>query len=184
MQKRGSPPVECYCISKTGKKCFIFQNEFSCLGTFHRSYFSFNNIVYITAEQFYQCGKATCFNDTKSAIAIMQAKSAFTCKSYGTTISNYSSEEWNSIAKDIVKKGIYEMMLQCQSSRNLLLSTGSCEILTSSKGDAYWCSVLCFDLVRNTVVDGFVDLRDASGKNELGNILMEVRLLLSHFYDT
>ncbi|MES2463664.1 MAG: NADAR family protein, partial [Armatimonadota bacterium] len=66
--------------------------------------------------------------------------------------------DWNEVKEDVMRRALQAKFATHVSLRELLLSTGSEEIVENAPGDAYW---------------GIG--RDGTGKNRLGFLLMELR---------
>lgn len=75
--------------------------------------------------------------------------------------------DWEQIKDDIMRKALLRKFETHGDIREILLSTGDAEIVENSPIDYYWgCGA------------------NGSGKNRLGIILMEVRDILRHTYQT
>ncbi len=66
--------------------------------------------------------------------------------------------DWESVKDYIMREGVRAKFTQHAALRSLLLSTGEARIVEHTRNDSYWG-----------------DGGDGSGKNRLGEILMEVR---------
>ena len=66
--------------------------------------------------------------------------------------------DWETAKEDIMREALRAKFAQHASLRSLLLSTDDAELVEHSRNDLYWA-----------------DGGDGSGKNRLGNLLMELR---------
>ncbi len=70
--------------------------------------------------------------------------------------------DWEQVKEDIMRRALSQKFTEHGDLRQLLLGTGDEEIIENSPTDYYWgCG------------------KDGTGKNRLGQILMEVREMLS-----
>jgi len=74
--------------------------------------------------------------------------------------------DWESIKDNMMRRAVYAKFSQNPSSKNILCSTGDSILVEHALKDSYWG-----------------DGRDGSGKNILGQILMETRALVCHDHD-
>lgn len=70
-------------------------------------------------------------------------------------------KEWESVKIAVMRQAVLAKFTQHADLRELLLSTGTCRIVEHTTNDSYWG-----------------DGGDGSGKNMLGQILMDVRAQL------
>jgi ribA/ribD-fused uncharacterized protein len=89
---------------------------------------------------------------------IRLAKSPMHAKKMGQTREKPLRPDWEDVKDDIIREGVLLKFQTHAAIRNILLKTGSEELVENAPGDFYWgCGV------------------DGSGLNRLGEILMEVR---------
>ena len=69
--------------------------------------------------------------------------------------------DWESVKDDIMREAVRAKFTQHADLRSLLLSTGDSTLVEHTTKDSYWA-----------------DAGDGSGKNRLGEILMEIRVEL------
>ena len=66
--------------------------------------------------------------------------------------------DWETVKDDIMREALQAKFRQHPSLRSLLLQTGDAELIEHTRNDSYWA-----------------DGEDGSGKNRLGQLLMELR---------
>jgi ribA/ribD-fused uncharacterized protein len=71
--------------------------------------------------------------------------------------------EWESIKDNIMRRAVYAKFSQHEKLKNVLCSTGDSILVEHTRRDSYWG-----------------DAGDGSGKNMLGQVLMETRALICH----
>ncbi|MDB6066944.1 MAG: hypothetical protein JWR26_3152 [Pedosphaera sp.] len=111
--------------------------------------------VWPTTEHFFQAQK---FVDTEHEEAIRQAKSPMIAARMGRSRERPLRPDWETVKDDIMRAALEAKFGQHSSLRSLLLHTGNAELIEHTKNDNYWG-----------------DGGDGSGKNRLGQLLMELR---------
>ena len=76
----------------------------------------------------------------------------------GRSRKNPLRRDWESVKVAIMRQAVLAKFTQHENLRSLLLSTGDAKLIEHTTNDSYWA-----------------DGGDGSGKNMLGQILMEVR---------
>lgn len=141
-----------------------FQDEFHFLSNFYESPFSFNGLVYLTNEHFYQAAKFKSIEEKKRIINLptpgMTKKAAQKLKK-----EDYVSN-WSEIKLDTMRLGISLKFKENTPLAEMLIATYPIELIEGNWWhDLYWG--VCFCKKCNGV-----------GENWLGKILMERRDLL------
>lgn len=108
-----------------------------------------------TAEHYFQAQK---FVGTEHKEAIRTTKSPMIAARMGRDRKKPLRKDWESIKDNIMRDAVRAKFTQHAELRDLLLSTGSAQIVERTENDAYWG-----------------DGGDGSGQNRLGQILMEIR---------
>ena len=108
-----------------------------------------------TTEHYFQGQK---FAGTPHEEAVRLAESPMLAAKMGRERSRPLRPDWESVKDDIMRDAVRAKFEQHPSLRELLLSTGTAEIIEHTRNDAYWG-----------------DGGDGTGRNMLGRILMEVR---------
>jgi len=108
---------------------------------------------YPTAEHYFQAMKTVNSADWKRIVEAYSPKDA---KHLGRKVQ--MREDWETVKCTVMMTVLQEKAQQCPAFRELLLSTGDEELIEDSPFDYYWgCG------------------RDGSGRNMLGELLMDVR---------
>lgn len=111
-----------------------------------------------TSEHYFQAQK---FFGTEQEEAIRLAKSPMIAARMGRSRAHPLRGDWEQVKDDIMREALRAKFTQHPMLRSLLLSTGEAEIVEHTRNDSYWA-----------------DEGDGSGKNRLGQMLMELRILL------
>jgi len=150
-------------------------DKYGCFSNFSPHGFEVDGVWWRTSEHFFQAQK---FAGTPHAEAVRQVKTPKDAARMGRSalcaarmLRKRSSAslsrslplrlDWNSVKDDIMRRGVLRKFQTHADIREVLLSTGNELIVENSPIDYYWgCGA------------------DGSGKNMLGQILMEVRAIL------
>lgn len=111
--------------------------------------------VWPTSEHYFQAQK---FSDTEHEEEVRQAKSPMTAARMGRSRERPLRADWETVKDDIMREALRAKFTQHQNLRSLLLHTGDAELIEHTKNDSYWA-----------------DGGDGTGKNRLGELLMELR---------
>ena len=110
---------------------------------------------FYTSEHYFQAMK---FDSPSDQADILKNKSPMEAARRGRDRKRKLKKNWNSIKDNVMRDAVYAKFTQHQELKDLLLSTGDAKLVENAKNDSYWG-----------------DGGDGSGKNMLGQILMEVR---------
>lgn len=108
-----------------------------------------------TSEHYFQAQK---FEDAAHREAIRKEPSPMKAAQMGRSRKNPLRRDWESVKVAIMRQAVLAKFTQHENLRSLLLSTGDAKLIEHKTNDSYWA-----------------DGGDGSGKNMLGQILMEVR---------
>ena len=108
-----------------------------------------------TSEHYFQAMK---FDSEVDQEAIRLAATPKIAAEMGRDRKRKLREDWESVKDDVMRDVLLAKFTQHEVLKVLLLSTGDCKLVEHTKNDAYWG-----------------DGGDGTGKNRLGEILMEVR---------
>lgn len=108
-----------------------------------------------TGEPYFQAQK---FAGTEHEDEVCQAKSPMIAARMGRSRERPLRADWETAKDDVMRAALYAKFTQHPKLRSLLLATGNAVIVEHTKNDAYWG-----------------DGGDGSGKNRLGELLMELR---------
>lgn len=122
---------------------------------FSPSPFELNARVWPTAEHYFQARK---FAGTDYEEAIRLVKSPMIAARMGRSRKHPLRPDWEVVKDDIMREALMAKFAQHPDLRSLLLETGDAELIEHTRNDSYWG-----------------DGGDGSGKNRLGQLLMELR---------
>jgi ribA/ribD-fused uncharacterized protein len=111
--------------------------------------------VWPTSEHYFQAQK---FEETEHEEAVRLAKSPMVAARMGRSRERPLRPDWETVKDHIMREALRAKFAQHTSLRSLLLSTGNAELVEHTTNDRYWA-----------------DGGDGSGKNRLGQLLMELR---------
>jgi hypothetical protein len=120
--------------------------------------FELNGRVWPTSEHYFQAQK---FAGTEHDEAVRQAQSPMIAARMGRSRERPLRADWESVKDNIMREALQAKFTQHLSLRSLLLETGDAELIEHTKNDGYWA-----------------DGGDGTGKNRLGQLLMELRMQL------
>lgn len=116
---------------------------------------SLDGTTWPTSEHYFQAMK---FAGTEHSEAIRQAKSPMIAARMGRDRKKPLRRDWESVKDSVMRDAVRAKFQQHPELRELLLSTGTALLVERTENDSYWG-----------------DGGDGSGKNRLGQILMDVR---------
>ena len=108
-----------------------------------------------TSEHYFQAQK---FAGTEHEEAVRLAKSPMVAARMGRSRERQLRSDWGAVKEDHMWEALRAKFTQQPQLRSLLLSTGDAELVEHTRKDSYWA-----------------DGGDGSGKNRLGQLLMELR---------
>lgn len=129
--------------------------EYGIFSNFHRYGFWDGDIRWRTVEHYFQAQK---FLDTDIQQRIRNCFKASEAAELGRSRTLPLRQDWESVKDDVMRYAVLQKFSQHEEAKALLLSTGQRILIEHTCNDAYWA-----------------DGGDGSGKNRLGEILMEVR---------
>lgn len=134
------------------------RSEYGSFSNFSSYGFELDGEYWPTTEHYFQAQK---FPETEHCDQIRQAKTPKDAANMGRERSRPLRQDWEQVKDDIMRKAVLRKFETHADIREILLATGDEEIVENAPGDYYWgCG------------------KDGSGKNMLGQILMEVREIL------
>ena len=134
------------------------RTQYGCFSNFSRHGFELDGVWWPTSEHYFQAQK---FAGTPHADQIREVKTPKEAARMGRDRSRPLRSDWERVKDDIMRKAVLRKFETHADIREVLLSTGDAPIVENAPGDYYWgCGA------------------DGSGKNMLGQILMEVREIL------
>jgi len=117
--------------------------------------FELKGKVWPTSEHYFQAQK---FAGTEHEEAVRLAKSPMVAARMGRSRERPLRVEWETMKDDIMREALQAKFSQHPALRSLLLETGDAELVEHTKNDRYWA-----------------DGGDGTGRNRLGELLMELR---------
>jgi N-glycosidase YbiA len=128
---------------------------YGCFSNFAAFVLEIDGIIWPTSEHYFQAMK---FTNTAYRAAIRGAPKAFEAARFGRERSQPIRDDWNEVRGAVMLKALKAKFEQHDDLRAILLSTNGALIVEHTASDAYWG-----------------DGGDGSGRNMLGELLMEVR---------
>lgn len=108
-----------------------------------------------TVEHYFQAQK---FAGTEHEESVRQAKSPMIAARMGRSRQRPLRADWETVNEGVMREALYAEFTQHPGLRSLLLATGDAVIIEHTRNDRYWG-----------------DGGDGTGKNRLGELLMELR---------
>jgi hypothetical protein len=140
------------------------REKYGCFSNFSWHGFELDGAWWPTSEHYFQAQK---FAGTPHADQIREVKTPKEAARMGRERTRPLRPDWEQVKDDIMRKAVLRKFKTHADIREVLLSTNDQLIVENAPSDYYWgCGA------------------DGSGKNRLGLILMEVREILCHAYDT
>jgi hypothetical protein len=134
------------------------REKYGCFSNFSPHGFELDGVYWHTSEHYFQAQK---FVGTPHADQIRQVKTPKDAARMGRDRKRPLRPDWEQVKDDIMRKAVLRKFETHKDIREVLFSTGDEQIVENSPIDYYWgCG------------------KDGSGRNRLGEILMEVREIL------
>ncbi len=150
------------------------EDEHGCFSNWYRAEFEYAGRRYTSIEQYMMFQKVSTFMKHDLAEAIMRTDDPAECKRIGRTkFPEFDSIVWDSVRKQIVKRGVKAKFRQNEAMLAELLSTEGSLLAECSPYDNVWGIGIGID------DDAWHNVAKWKGRNLLGRILMEVRDELS-----
>lgn len=134
------------------------EKPYGCFSNFSAHGFMLDELYWATSEHYFQAQK---FVDTPHLEKVRQTKTPKDAANMGRNRSLPLRSDWEQVKDDVMRKAVLQKFKTHAEIREILLATGDEVLVENSPIDYYWgCG------------------KDGSGKNKLGQILMEVREVL------
>lgn len=130
-------------------------DEYGCFSNFAPFPIEVDGKVWPTSEHYFQAQK---FEDAKHQEQIRAEKSPMIAARMGRDRKTKLRPDWESVKVAVMRKAVHAKFSQHEDIREILLATANAKLVEHTKNDSYWG-----------------DGGDGSGKNMLGQLLMEVR---------
>ena len=136
----------------------IEEKPYGCFSNFSPHGFELDGLWWATSEHYFQAQK---FAGTKHLEEIRLAKTPGDAANMGRSRDRPLRQDWEKIKEDMMQRGVLCKFQTHQDIKEVLLNTGDEQIVENATQDYYWgCGA------------------DGSGKNRLGEILMDIRTIL------
>jgi hypothetical protein len=133
------------------------EEPYGCFSNFSRHGFELDGTWWTTSEHYFQAQKFIA-TDPVWAEKIRQAKAPKDAANMGRDRKHPLRADWELVKDDVMRKAVLRKFETHAGIRDLLLATGDALLVENAPNDYYWgCG------------------KDGSGKNMLGQILVEVR---------
>lgn len=134
------------------------EQPYGCFSNFSAHGFELDGLWWPTSEHYFQAQK---FAGTSHVEEVRRAQSPKQAAMRGRSRARPLRADWEQVKDEVMRRGVLRKFETHADLRATLLGTGDEEIVENAPGDYYWgCGA------------------DGSGKNMLGQILMEVRAIL------
>jgi N-glycosidase YbiA len=131
---------------------------YGCFSNFSAHGFMLDDLYWRTSEHYFQAQK---FAGTIHLEKIRELKMPKDAANMGRNRALPLRSDWEQVKDAVMRKAVLQKFQSHEDIREILLATGNELLVENAPGDYYWgCG------------------KDGSGKNKLGEILMEVRGLL------
>jgi ribA/ribD-fused uncharacterized protein len=147
----------------TGDKPIIYfysalEEPYGCFSNFSSHGFALDGVWWPTSEHYFQAQK---FAGTPYADQIRQTKSPMIAARLGRSRKYPLRSDWLDVKDAIMREAVLHKFTSNPGIRDVLLTTGDAMLVENAPGDYYWgCGA------------------DGSGRNMLGQILVDVREVL------
>ena len=134
------------------------EEHYGCFSNFSHHGFELDGYHWPTSEHYFQAQK---FAGTAHVGEVRRAPSPSQAAALGRERSRPLRLDWEAVKDDVMRRAVLRKFETHADIRAVLLSTGDEELIEQTSNDYYWgCGT------------------DGTGRNMLGQILMEVRALL------
>ena len=124
------------CERSDGNK-ILFLGSLSPYSNLYPVDFTVENVMYNSVEQYLQSQKASMFDDDISQVKIMRETNPYKIRKLGSKVKKYSHDRWRRADKQLAYKVVYAKFVQNQVLREVLVKSGSKQLMESST-DPYW----------------------------------------------
>ena len=137
---------------------YVPHAEYGCFSNFSPHGFELDGTYWKTSEHYFQAQK---FVGTDYAELVRKAATPKQAAEIGRRRDLPLRTDWEQVKDDVMRRAVLKKFATHADLRTVLLSTGERDIVENAPNDCYWgCG------------------RDGTGKNRLGQILMETRAIL------
>ncbi len=144
---------------------YSVNEEYGCFSNFYKSTFELDGKIWTTVEHYYQAMKFDGYPEVQEEIRVVNWAGRTKRLANGKYRDLWEWNKWKRIRDNIMFKALLAKYFQNSDLAEMLLATGNEELIEHTKKDKYWA-----------------DGGDGSGKNRLGQLLMNVREELKEKY--
>ena len=145
------------------------EEPYGFLSNWYPSYFTIDDLMFSSAEQYIMFQKCAVFDDMKSALKVLATDDPKLQQAIGRNASGYINSVWAGMRQIVAFRALYAKFSQNKELKEKLLSTGDAVLVECAASDRNWaCGIGLYDNLR-------FDARNWKGRNLLGFALMEVR---------
>lgn len=155
-----------------GSKVLAFANGFCPLANHYRSPFKVRGQQYLSVQQYVESKKAHFFSDYELRDAILKSKSAKEISGLVAGLKNFDAEDWARFDKEHMWTAIAAKLEAHKAIATILKATGDVKLAYANRYDDYLGTGCAIDS------EEMKDEKLWSGKNVLGELLMEKRRML------
>lgn len=145
-------------VSQQEVKFYRTRDAYGCFSNFSAHPFELEGLEWPTAEHYFQAKK---FAGTEIEQVVRASRSPMDAARLGRDASLPLRPDWDQVKVDVMRRALMAKFSQNSGALEVLLSTGSARIVEHTQNDAFWG-----------------DGGDGTGRNMLGELLMEVRSVL------
>ena len=120
-------------------------------------------------EQGFQFGKATLFDDNRTASLILHSSNPYEIKQLGQQVSGFDAARWNQGRDKLMKALILAKFSQSASLKKTLCDTGTMHLAEATKGDGHYGIGVAL------THPSCLQKTSWKGSNKLGEALMDAR---------
>lgn len=131
------------------------RGEYGCFSNFSKHPINLDGTTWPTTEHYFQAMK---FAGTEHEEKVREAPTAMIAAKMGRERSRPLRKDWEAVKEQVMMKALRAKFTQHASARNTLLGTGNARLVEHTNKDSYWA-----------------DGGNGSGKNRLGELLMQLR---------
>lgn len=133
---------------------------YGCFSNFSQHGFAVDDVYYRTNEHYFQAMKF--IGSEKDMQDVIRAATPKQAATIGRDRKRPLRSDWETVKDNIMRAGVLRKFETHQDIQEILLATGDALIVENAPGDRYWGAGA-----------------DGTGKNMLGIILMETRVILA-----
>lgn len=134
---------------------YLTNKPYGCFSNFYVSEFELKGFIWKTTEHYFQAMK---FEGTKHFMEVHNTNKPMEAAIIGRDRNRPLRKNWEDIKDSIMYEAIKAKFDSNLILKNILLSTGNCQLIEHTSNDRYWA-----------------DGGDGMGQNKLGKLLMKLR---------